>query len=69
MITPQKHKEIEKMAAKVDKDSCVGCGACTQACPAEAIKLEGDKAEVIEDSCVSCGACADACPCSAITVE
>ncbi len=57
------------MAAKVDKDSCVGCGACTQACPAEAIKLEGDKAQVTEDSCVSCGACVDACPCSAITVE
>ena len=57
------------MAAKVDKDSCVGCGACVEACPAEAIKLEGDKAQVVEDSCVSCGACADACPCSAITVE
>ena len=57
------------MAAKIDKDTCAGCGACVEACPAEAIKIEGDKAVVVEDSCVSCGACVDACPCSAITVE
>ena len=57
------------MAAKIDKDTCAGCGACVGECPAEAIKIEGDKAVVVEDSCVSCGACVDACPCSAITVE
>ena len=65
----QNYKEKKKMAAKIDKDTCAGCGACVEACPAEAIKIEGDKAVVVEDSCVSCGACVDACPCSAITVE
>ena len=69
IVSLKKNKEKKKMAAKIDKDTCAGCGACVEACPAEAIKIEGDKAVVVEDSCVSCGACVDACPCSAITVE
>jgi len=64
-----KFKENEKMAAKVDKDTCAGCGACVDACPCSAIKLDGDKANVDPDTCAGCGACVDTCPCSAITLE
>lgn len=57
------------MAAVVDKEKCVGCGACKEECPVEAIKIENDKAVVNADDCVSCGACVEACPVEAITVE
>ena len=57
------------MAAKVDKEKCVGCETCVGQCPVEAIKIVDGKAEVNADDCVSCGACKDACPCEAIEVE
>ncbi|NLG13905.1 MAG: 4Fe-4S binding protein [Lentisphaerae bacterium] len=57
------------MAAVVDKEKCVGCGACVDECPVEAIKIDDDKAVINEDDCVSCGACVDACPCEAIEVK
>ena len=30
------------MPAKVNKEECVDCGACEEACPTEAIKTEKD---------------------------
>ena len=57
------------MAAVVDADKCLGCGACEGPCPVAAIKVEGDKAVVDDGACVSCGACAGACPAEAITVD
>ncbi len=57
------------MAAKIDKEKCVGCETCVGQCPVEAIKIVDGKAEVNADDCVSCGACKDACPCEAIAVE
>ncbi|MBQ9371393.1 MAG: 4Fe-4S binding protein [Thermoguttaceae bacterium] len=56
------------MAATVDKDACVGCGACVDTCPCSCIEIKDDKA-CVGDDCASCGACADACPAGAITVE
>ena len=50
------------MAAKVDKDTCTGCGACVDACPVEAIKIVDDVAVVDATACTECGACVDACP-------
>ncbi len=57
------------MAAKIDQEKCVGCEACTGACPVGAIEMKDGKACVKEDECVSCGACAGECPNEAITVE
>lgn len=56
------------MAAVVDKDTCVACGSCADACPCGAITIE-DFAVVDADSCAGCGSCVDACPCGAIKVE
>ncbi|MBP2635763.1 MAG: carE 3 [Firmicutes bacterium] len=54
------------MAVIVDKEQCIGCGACVSTCPFGAIVMEEDKA-VITDACTVCGACIDVCPVGAIT--
>ncbi|MDD4749120.1 MAG: 4Fe-4S binding protein [Methanosarcinaceae archaeon] len=57
------------MAAKVNADSCTGCGTCVDECPATAISIVDDLAVVEADDCLDCGVCEDACPTGAITLE
>ena len=58
------------MAAIIDKELCIGCGACVGTCPVGALELDEEGKSVCnEEICVSCGACAAACPVEAITVE
>lgn len=55
------------MAAKVNEDECIACGACESACPSDAIKVD-EKAVVDADACIECGACVDECPVEAISL-
>mgnify|MGYP004443916901 FL=1 len=56
--------------ANIDKNTCIGCGACTATCPSGAISLGADgKAVVDMGKCTGCGACAAGCPVSAIKVQ
>lgn len=56
------------MAFKIDKDVCLGCGACEGECPVGAIAADADgKYEIDPDTCLGCGACAGQCPVSAIS--
>ncbi len=55
------------MAVKIDKETCIGCAACIDSCPVEALAMEEDIAVVDEEKCIDCGACIDSCPVGAIT--
>ncbi len=57
------------MPAKVDAEKCTGCESCIEACPSEAIVMEGKKAIIKPDDCVDCGVCVDECPVEAISME
>ncbi len=55
---------------RVDRQRCVGCGACVQVCPHRLFSLdEGVLALRDADLCMECGACARNCPVEAITVS
>lgn len=56
------------MAIIVQKDLCIGCGACVSICPVGAIALNDGKAE-ISDACIACGACISDCPVKCICRE
>ena len=56
------------MAVVVNKEECIGCGACEPSCPFGAIVMEESKA-VITEACTQCGACIEVCPVNAISRE
>ena len=55
------------MAAKVDKDLCVGCETCIDECPSEAIAMVEGFAVIDKEKCIDCNTCIDVCPSAAIS--
>ena len=56
------------MPVKVDKDMCIGCGACVGVCPVTALSLDDEgKSECDADICITCLSCVGTCPVSAIS--
>ncbi len=56
------------MAYRIDKEECIGCGACETVCPVSCIsELESGKRLIDESKCISCGACSDVCPVACIS--
>ena len=53
----------------VDHDSCVGCGACKDCCPEDAVAIVDGKAKVDRARCIGCGECMTVCPEKAISAD
>lgn len=53
----------------VDKEKCVGCGACASLCPVGAITMVDGKSQIDESKCIKCGTCESVCPVGAIKIE
>jgi len=55
--------------ARVDVDTCVGCGLCVERCQMGAIDIKDGKAELDYDRCIGCGLCVSTCPTGALTLD
>ena len=51
----------------IEKEICIGCGACVQDCVGRAIKIEEQVAEVVRP-CIECGHCVAVCPVNAVSI-
>jgi ferredoxin len=54
---------------ETELDECIGCGACADICPVDAVKMVEDKPEVDPDWCIGCGVCAVACPTGVVSIN
>ncbi|CNH95935.1 hydrogenase 4 subunit H [Yersinia mollaretii] len=58
-----------------DAEQCIACGACTLACPANALTMETDIAngtrqwQLFLGRCIFCGRCEEVCPTRAIVLS
>ena len=57
---------VQKMYSK---QKCIGCGACVDECPVNALTLTKDGIVTDTDLCTLCGRCADVCPTLAIEMS
>ncbi|MGM5480249.1 MAG: 4Fe-4S dicluster domain-containing protein [Nanobdellota archaeon] len=55
----------------VDKEKCIGCGACINTCPQSVFELDdNNKAHPVnKNDCIVCRACENVCPVDAITIK
>lgn len=54
----------------IDKNKCIGCGACVGICPVGAISMDDDgKSQIDTQKCIKCGACEATCPVEAIKIN
>ena len=50
-------------------EECIGCSACINTCPQQAISIENSIALINQHKCNQCGQCVTACPVEAIHEE
>ena len=72
LLTPEDSsvQEFRGMdGAFIDKDLCIGCGLCSEACCFDAIRSDGDSYEVVPYRCEGCGTCTLVCPEDAVSMK
>jgi uncharacterized protein (DUF362 family)/ferredoxin len=55
-------------APRFRAEACTGCGACSEACPAGALRA-GTPPELTPEACIRCFCCQELCPAGAVRVE
>lgn len=56
---PESQERTPELSFKPDR--CLGCGACLEVCPEDAISLVGEVSTTNWARCTSCGDCVDVC--------
>ncbi len=59
-------KAVSVLIPEVDKDRCIGCGACREICEFNAVVTIAKHALVFPELCHSCGGCTAVCPTGAM---
>ncbi|MFA6809642.1 MAG: 4Fe-4S binding protein [Desulfoplanes sp.] len=59
---------VGEAGVHIDPDTCIACGACSEACTFKAIE-EGDVYRVRGERCDECGSCIQVCPVDAIRIS
>lgn len=60
------HADEKTGARVVDEEKCIGCGACTAACPWHMPTV--DEETMKSTKCITCGYCASGCPTNALSI-
>ncbi|MFA5144592.1 MAG: DUF362 domain-containing protein [Candidatus Omnitrophota bacterium] len=62
-------KKLIKYYPYVQRDNCIRCAACIEACPNQAISMKNKRPIFDYSKCIACFCCQEACPASAIKVK
>jgi len=54
---------------EITVEKCIGCSACMNVCPANAIGIAKKKAILVKERCIGCGECTVACRPGAIDIK
>jgi ferredoxin len=54
---------------ETELEECIGCGACADICPVNAVNMVADKPRLDPDWCIGCGVCAIQCPAGVISIR
>lgn len=55
--------------SRVDDSQCIGCAACQEICPFDAVRLVDGLPHIDESRCMGCGICVSHCPEQALSLE